>query len=177
MLIAVVGLIVIGPARLPETLRTLGLWMGRLRRSFVSVKTEIEKEIGMDDIRRQLHNEAVMEEMRKIEEEVKSSVDPAISLNEGPPLYSDDTPPRSAEEKTESPTASTTDEVDEETDAKTDVATEEFETDQVTIAPPVENVVPEPAEATPATPLPRSEAELEALHEARQKRLKEADSS
>ena len=73
MLIAVVGLIVIGPARLPETLRTLGLWFGRLQRSFLSVKNEIEKEIGMDDIKRQLHNEAVMEEMKRIEEQVKSS--------------------------------------------------------------------------------------------------------
>jgi sec-independent protein translocase protein TatB len=71
VLIAIVGLLVIGPERLPEALRTLGLWLGRLRRSFVSVKTEIEKEIGMDDIRRQLHNEAVLEEMKRIEREAK----------------------------------------------------------------------------------------------------------
>ena len=32
LLIAVVGLLVIGPERLPEALRTLGLWLGRLRR-------------------------------------------------------------------------------------------------------------------------------------------------
>ncbi len=168
MLIAVVGLIVIGPERLPETLRTLGLWIGRLRRSFVSVKTEIEKEIGMDDIRRQLHNEAVMEEMRKIEEEVKSSVDPAISLNEGPPLYSDDTAPtHTTDAKIPSdeaiadahapnrpaPTVATEEEV----------ATESAETIH--------------ADSAPVTPLPRTEAELEAMHEARQKRLKEADPS
>ncbi len=70
VLIAVVGLLVIGPERLPEALRTLGLWLGRMRRSFVAVKAEIEKEIGMDDVRRQLHNEAVMEEMKRIEAEV-----------------------------------------------------------------------------------------------------------
>ena len=75
MVIIVVILLVIGPERLPETLRTLGLWVGRLQRSFTSVKTEIEKEIDMDGIRRQLHNEAVMEEMRRIEEEVKAGND------------------------------------------------------------------------------------------------------
>ena len=75
LLIAVVGLLVIGPERLPETLRTLGLWMGRLRRSFMSVKTEIEKEIGMDEVRRQLHNEAVMDEMKRIEREVHGTID------------------------------------------------------------------------------------------------------
>jgi sec-independent protein translocase protein TatB len=74
ILIAVVGLLVIGPERLPEALRTLGLWLGRMRRSFTNVKTEIEKEIGMDEIRRQLHNEAVMEEMKRIERDVRSSV-------------------------------------------------------------------------------------------------------
>jgi len=71
VLIAIVGLLVIGPERLPEALRTLGLWLGRLRRSFLSVKTEIEKEIGMDEIRRQLHNEAVLEEMKRIERQAR----------------------------------------------------------------------------------------------------------
>lgn len=77
MLIAVVGLLVIGPDRLPEALRTLGLWFGRMRRSFVAVKAEIEKEIGMDEVRRQLHNEAVMEEMKRIEAEVADTAQQA----------------------------------------------------------------------------------------------------
>lgn len=74
LLVAVVTLLVFGPEKLPETLRTLGLWLGRLRRSFVAVKSEIEKEIGMDDVRRQLHNEAIMDEMKRIEKEVKNTV-------------------------------------------------------------------------------------------------------
>lgn len=77
LLITVVALLVIGPERLPEALRTLGLWLGRLRRSFTSVKAEIEKEIGMDEIRRQLHNEAIMDEMKRIEREVQRTVDDA----------------------------------------------------------------------------------------------------
>ncbi len=76
LLIAVVALLVIGPERMPEALRTLGLWLGRLRRSFTSVKNEIEKEIGMDEVRRQLHNESVMEQMKRIEAEVQNSVNP-----------------------------------------------------------------------------------------------------
>ncbi len=78
LLIAVVALLVIGPERMPEALRTLGLWLGRLRRSFTSVKNEIEKEIGMDEVRRQLHNESVMEQMKRIEEEVQNSMDANI---------------------------------------------------------------------------------------------------
>ena len=95
MLSAVVGLLVIGPERLPEALRTLGLWLGRMRRSFLSVKTEIEKEIGMDEVRKQLHNEAVMEEMKRIEREVKATAGAGV---EAARIRSIDPVPRSAAE-------------------------------------------------------------------------------
>lgn len=67
VIISIVALVVLGPERLPEALRTLGLWFGRARRSFTAVKSEIEREIGMDDVRRQLHNESIMEEMQRLE--------------------------------------------------------------------------------------------------------------
>ena len=78
MLIVLVTLLVIGPERLPETIRTLGLWIGRLSRSFTAMKVEIEQEIGMDDVRRQLHNESVMVQMKQIEDEVKNSIEPPV---------------------------------------------------------------------------------------------------
>ena len=63
LVIAVVGLLVIGPQRLPETIRTLALWVGRLRRTVSRAYREIEKEVGMDEIRRQLHNEEIMRQL------------------------------------------------------------------------------------------------------------------
>ena len=78
MLVVLVTLLVIGPERLPETMRTLGLWIGRLSRSFTAMKVEIEQEIGMDDVRRQLHNESVMAQMKQIEDEVKNSIEPPV---------------------------------------------------------------------------------------------------
>jgi sec-independent protein translocase protein TatB len=56
-----------------------------MRRSFNSVKNEIEREIGMDEIRRQLHNEAVMEELKRIERDVRSTVDEAAGRSTGEP--------------------------------------------------------------------------------------------
>ena len=96
LLVAVVTLLVIGPEKLPETLRTLGLWLGRLRRSFVAVKSEIEREIGMDDVRRQLHNEAIMDEMKRIEKEVKNTVHPPRASTE-PRLASTQAPTPAAD--------------------------------------------------------------------------------
>lgn len=72
MIVSVVALLVLGPERLPEALRTLGLWFGRMRRSFSAVKVEIEREIGMDEVRRQLHNEAILDEMRSLETDVNT---------------------------------------------------------------------------------------------------------
>jgi sec-independent protein translocase protein TatB len=71
VVVCVIALLVLGPERLPGALRTLGLWVGRISRTFVTMKAEIEREIGMDDIRRQLHNEAVMDEVKRLEREVR----------------------------------------------------------------------------------------------------------
>ncbi len=65
LLCLVVALVVIGPEQLPGTVRTVALWIGRLKRSLAETRTEIERQIGADDIRRQLHNEEIM---RNIEE-------------------------------------------------------------------------------------------------------------
>lgn len=69
---ALVALVVLGPQRLPAALRTLGLWVGRLRRSYYNVKTEVEREIGMDEVRRQLHNEQIMADVKRVEREVRA---------------------------------------------------------------------------------------------------------
>ena len=69
LLVGLVALLVLGPERLPGTARTAGLWIGRLKRSFNAIKQEVEREIGADEIRRQLHNEHILsleEEARKI---------------------------------------------------------------------------------------------------------------
>ncbi len=71
VVVGVIALLVLGPDRLPGALRTLGLWVGRMSRTFSALKTEIEREIGMDEIKRQLHNEAVMDELKRLERDVR----------------------------------------------------------------------------------------------------------
>jgi sec-independent protein translocase protein TatB len=85
LLVGLVALLVLGPERLPGAARTAGLWIGRLKRSFNAIKQEVEREIGADEIRRQLHNEHILsleQEARKIfnpqqAEPVPPSVEPA----------------------------------------------------------------------------------------------------
>lgn len=79
LLIGVVALIVIGPEQLPQTLRTLGLWWGRLKRGVQSTRAELEQHIGADDIRRQLHNEDIMRQLAATKEDIESSVGSAVT--------------------------------------------------------------------------------------------------
>lgn len=73
LLIAVIGLLVLGPERLPTAVRTASLWIGRIRRQFHEIRTEVEREIGADEIRAQLRNEAIMDELRQSREALESS--------------------------------------------------------------------------------------------------------
>ncbi|HMV71822.1 MAG TPA: Sec-independent protein translocase protein TatB [Pseudomonadales bacterium] len=74
LLVAVIGLLVLGPERLPTAIRTASLWIGRIRRQFHEIKTEVEREIGADEIRAQLRNEAIMDELRQSRDALESSV-------------------------------------------------------------------------------------------------------
>ncbi|WP_104098135.1 Sec-independent protein translocase protein TatB [Stutzerimonas kunmingensis] len=75
LLVGLVALMVLGPERLPGAVRTTGLWVGRLKRSFSNIKAEVEREIGADEIRRQLHNERILD----LEREMKQSIMPPTS--------------------------------------------------------------------------------------------------
>src|SRR5690606_2671658 len=81
LLIAVIALVVIGPKRLPETVRFAGLWIGRIKRTPRRAYQEMDKERGLDDIRRQLHNEEVLrsieEHKRRIEAEIRAGTSEA----------------------------------------------------------------------------------------------------
>ena len=73
LIIAVITLIVMGPERLPETVRTISLWLGRMKQMLSSARQELENEVGMDDIRRQLHNEKIMRDLNETKDELETS--------------------------------------------------------------------------------------------------------
>ncbi|NWC85612.1 Sec-independent protein translocase subunit TatB [Pseudomonas reactans] len=85
LLVGLVALLVLGPERLPGAARTAGLWIGRLKRSFNAIKQEVEREIGADEIRRQLHNEHILsleQEARKILSPLQEPAKPAAPVAE-----------------------------------------------------------------------------------------------
>lgn len=104
LLIAIVALIVIGPEKLPGTIRTASLWIGRFRRSFYRVKADIERELNTDEIRRQLHNESVLadieaakSDVEKTAKDTKASVENLVSSDDFDPGASVETAKQQAE--------------------------------------------------------------------------------
>lgn len=86
LLVGVVALVVLGPDRLPGAVRTAGLWIGRIKRSFSSIKAEVEREIGADEIRRQLHNEQILELEREMNAMKQQLSAPLSSVVEPSPV-------------------------------------------------------------------------------------------
>ena len=72
LIVATLTLIIMGPKRLPETVKTITLCLGRIRNFINSAKVEIENEVGIDEIKKQLHNEKIMNEIEKSKRELNS---------------------------------------------------------------------------------------------------------
>lgn len=58
LVIAVVALVVLGPERLPKAARFAGLWVRKARAQWYSVKSEFEREMAADELRRSLADPA-----------------------------------------------------------------------------------------------------------------------
>ena len=51
-LVAVIALLVVGPKRLPETVRAWGRWTARARQAIQTLQREVEQELDLEEVRR-----------------------------------------------------------------------------------------------------------------------------
>jgi sec-independent protein translocase protein TatB len=71
VVIAVVALVVLGPEKLPKTARTLGHLFGRLQRYVNDVKSDIKRELELDELRKLQQN--VQSAAKEIEDSMVSA--------------------------------------------------------------------------------------------------------
>ncbi|MBI3524138.1 MAG: twin-arginine translocase subunit TatB [Betaproteobacteria bacterium] len=85
VVIALVALIVIGPERLPKVARTVGILLGRLQRYVNDVKSDINREMQLDELKQlqeQVTNQvremesSVTQEMKAVEDSLNQSIAP-----------------------------------------------------------------------------------------------------
>ena len=93
LVISAVALFVVGPDRLPSAIRSISLWLGRVRRSFEEIKS---------DVSRELHNEEVMRALKESRDEVQdlTDVSSALSLTENSKKSGASLPDNSADSNT-----------------------------------------------------------------------------
>jgi sec-independent protein translocase protein TatB len=68
LIIGVIALVVIGPERLPKVARTIGHLVGRAQRYVSDVKTDIQREVELDELRK------LKDQMQDAAQSVKSSL-------------------------------------------------------------------------------------------------------
>lgn len=73
VLILVVGLLVFGPEKLPEVIRTASLWIAKIKRTFTQMRSEIERDIGVDELKRDLHNNTIMQNLRDVQNDLQNT--------------------------------------------------------------------------------------------------------
>jgi sec-independent protein translocase protein TatB len=72
LLLAVVALVVLGPERLPKAARFAGLWVRRARAQWYSVKSELEREIAAEELKRSLQE--MQDTAREVGQRVEAGV-------------------------------------------------------------------------------------------------------
>ncbi|WP_110643750.1 Sec-independent protein translocase protein TatB [Salinicola sp. CPA57] len=68
LLIGIVGLLVLGPERLPKAARTAGLWVGRIKRSVSTMQREITSQLEAEELRQKL-----AEQQKKLDEGINQA--------------------------------------------------------------------------------------------------------
>ena len=72
MTVALVALIVLGPEKLPAVARQAGQWMGKLQRYVADVKTDINRQMELDELRKM--QTELQDTARSLEAEVGDTV-------------------------------------------------------------------------------------------------------
>jgi sec-independent protein translocase protein TatB len=97
LVVSAIALFVVGPERLPSALRSMSLWVGRVRRGFEEIKA---------DVSREMHNEEVMRALKESRDEVQDIADVSSALSIEPPTTINTTANTATDTTTDTTTAS-----------------------------------------------------------------------
>lgn len=76
VMVAVVGLLVLGPQRLPQAIRTLGLYLGRIRKTVAGIQQEVNEQLQLEEMRERLaeHENKVRSTLFDAEKELSDEI-------------------------------------------------------------------------------------------------------
>jgi sec-independent protein translocase protein TatB len=84
VLVAVIGLLILGPERMPVAVRTVGLWVGKIKRTVGGVQKEIQEELRIDEIRKKAddNRKAIEDRMAELQAETDIMEAPVVAAQE-----------------------------------------------------------------------------------------------
>ena len=77
--IGVVALLVLGPERLPKAARTVGFYVRKARQSWYSVRSEFERELAAEELKRSLKLDEVHATLDQAAREARQGIDSAAA--------------------------------------------------------------------------------------------------
>lgn len=85
LIIGVVGLLVLGPERLPKAARTTGLWIGKIKRTVAGMQREINAQLEAEELRQKLNEQQkkLDESLGKVKRDVESYAEPDTDTKRG----------------------------------------------------------------------------------------------
>ncbi len=105
-IIGVVTLIVVGPERMPALARTAGKWVGRLTRFISSVKSDIDRELKAEEMKKAMekHTQStglheIIEETKADMADIKQTTDEVVTATNEAAMEAESTAPNNDHEK------------------------------------------------------------------------------
>ena len=71
-IILILGLIVIGPKRLPDLIKTILKFYKKVQKQISNLKSDLEEDIGTEEIKKDVFNEMRMEELDLLDKSDKN---------------------------------------------------------------------------------------------------------
>ena len=74
-IIGIITLIVVGPEKMPSLARKAGLYIGKHNKFFTKIKSDINEELKMDEIKEQMSMEEEKTILSEVTEDIRTNVD------------------------------------------------------------------------------------------------------
>lgn len=86
VLVGIIGLLVLGPERLPVAARTLGRWVGNAKRMMANISQEIDKQIEIEELKAELKKQGeslnINDDVKQIQQTVSDALKEAEQHSE-----------------------------------------------------------------------------------------------
>jgi sec-independent protein translocase protein TatB len=72
-LISLMALMILGPERLPIALKNILSFSKKIKRSFNKIKADLEREVNINEMTQEIHNEQILKELGEPVEQLKKN--------------------------------------------------------------------------------------------------------